>query len=204
MKFPIFAFIALTILSVFFLSPSSHGQDKNVLLDAADIKLEEQKLPARARGDSKEAVKEYGEDWWAIDIKFSTEEEITEEIEVKVYLAAYDFLKDDAFVVLTAEETFINVLQGSNHRATFYLHPGSARRFGGDKGIASFGRSSGDHNVHVEIFEKGRLVAEMDMKDDDPNWFREGAPIPDVLLGVKDTPWWPFESLAYNQIKEGR
>jgi len=204
MKNPCCAFIAFATIFTFYLGSSVHAQDKNVLLDPADIKLEPKKLISRATGEAKGAVKEYGEDWWSIDVKFSTEEEITEEVKVKVYLAAYDFLKDDAFVILTAEETFVNVLKGVEHRATFYLHPGSAKRFGGEKGVQSFGRSSGEHNVHVEIFEKGRLVAEIDMEDDDPNWFREGAPVPDVLIGVKNSPWWPFESLAYSQIKEQR
>ncbi len=180
------------------------AQDKgNIVLDSADIQLVEKKLSG-ATGEAKEAVKEYGEKWWSIDVKFSTEEEITEEIKVKVYLAGYDFLKDDAFVILTGEVTFMNVLKGVDHRATFYLHPGSAKRFGGEKGIASFGRTSGEHNVHVEIYEKGRLVSEVDMEDDDVNWFREGIPMPDVLLSVEDSPWWPFESQAYSQIKRQR
>ena len=204
MKSSFGALAVIVSISIVLLDSAGFAQNKNILLDASDITLEQQKIPNKADGNAKEAVKEYGEDWWAIDVKFSTEEEITEEIEVKVYLAAYDFLKDDAFVILTAEETFINVLKGSEHRATFYLHPGSAVRYGGEKGMSSFGKTSGEHNVHVEIFENGRLAAEMDMKDDDPNWFRSGSPVPDVLLRIKDTPWWPFESAAYSQIRDQR
>lgn len=198
--------LMLAAAALFSLQSAVFAQaEENIILDSADIKLEKRKLISFTR-EGKPSVKEYGEDWWSVDLTFSTEEEITEEIRVKVYLAGYDALNDDAFVILTGEVTFINVLKGADHRATFYLHPGSAMRFGGEKGIESFGRNSGEHNVRVEIFEKGRLVAEMDMEEalEEPNWFREGAPVPDILLSVEDSPWWPFESLSYSQIKEKR
>ncbi|MEM6885205.1 MAG: hypothetical protein AAF571_09245 [Verrucomicrobiota bacterium] len=205
MRNPFCALIAFVALFIVSSGSPVHAQEDNISLDSADITLEPKKLLGQATGEAKPAVKEYGDEWWAINVKFETKEEITEEIKVKVYFAGYDALKEDAFVVLTGEVTFINVLEGKEHQATFYLHPGAAERFSGvDKRGKEIGESAGQHNVHVEIFEKGRVVTEMDMKDDDLNWFREGAPVPDVLLGVKDSPWWPYESLAYSQIKEGR
>jgi len=193
------------MLVAFSMSTVSQAQDSNVLLDSDNIKIEKKKLIGRATGDAKPAVKEYGDDWWSVDLKFSTTERITEEVKVKVYLAAYDSINGgEDFVVLTGEVTFINVLQGEDHRATFYLHPASAKRFGGEKEAESFGRTSGEHNVHVEIFEKGRVVADIDMEEDEPGWFRQGPPVSGVLISVEKSPWWPYESLAYSQIKEER
>lgn len=184
------------------------AQDDNVRVDSQDIKLEEKELISEFTKEADPAVRSYDDKWWSIDIKFSTQEDITEEITVKVYLEAYDYFKEErgenAFVVLTGEVTFINILKGDNHKATFYLHPGSAERYGGSKGAKDFGRAN-EHNVRVEVLDRGRLVVEMDMNEDpDPNWFRQGSPIPDILIGVEDSPWWPFECRGYNQIKRKR
>jgi hypothetical protein len=208
MRNPICTFIAFSTILIVNMGSLTVAQDKNIFLDSKDIKLEQIPLHSKYMETSAE-IKAYGEDWWAIDIKFSTEAEITKEIKVKVYLAADDYFKEiegqDAYVILTGEVTFINVLEGSGHRATFYLHPGSARRYSGKDGTRSFGKTSAENYVYVEISENGRLVAEMGMDDKAPvNWHRDGAPVPDVLLSVEKSPWWPFDSRAYNQVKEGR
>jgi len=195
-------------LSLAFFSGPLHAQDENVTVDSRDIKLEERDLPDIVLDGAEAAVDVYKEEWWAVDVKFSTRQEITEEITVKVYLEAYDFFKEEAgqpaFVVLSSEVTFINVLQGDNHHATFFLHPGSAERYGGTKGASDFGRP-GEHNVRVEVLDRGRLVVEMDMNEDpNPNWFREGAPVSDVLMSVEQSPWWPVDAGQYSQIKQRR
>ncbi|NJK91735.1 MAG: hypothetical protein HC904_07885 [Blastochloris sp.] len=73
------------------------------------------------------------EDWHVIEVKFSTNEELTDEIQVKFFLEAFDSKKEDQFVILTSEVTFINVPKGENHVATAYLAPGSLLRYVGKK-----------------------------------------------------------------------
>lgn len=200
MKILLFLFIATSVIG----APAVYAEEENIVLDKKDIKLERKKVPGAAT-EGEEAVKEYGEDWWAIDFVFSTELELTEEITFKVYLTGYDQLDEDKPVILTGEVTFINILEGKEHRGTFYLHPGAAERYSGlDYGIESFGRDSGGYNVRVEIFEKGAFIEGIDLEDDDPNWHTQGTPLSDVLIGVKDSPWWPFEALSYSQIKDER
>ncbi len=189
---------------------SAQRDNENINLDAKKILLVEKALPNEYTREGKASVKTYDDKWWSVDVTFSTNEEMTGEIRIKVYLEAYDYFKEvdkqNGFVVLTGDVVFINVPKGSEHKATFYLHPGSAQRYGGTKGSADFARS-GEHNVRVEVYEDGRLAVELDMEQDsNPNWFREAASVPDVLISVENSPWWPFEVRQYNQIqiKSGR
>ncbi|MEO0454012.1 MAG: hypothetical protein AAFY98_07730 [Verrucomicrobiota bacterium] len=159
-------------------------------------------LPSGA-SEGESTISEYSEDWWFIEIEFETEPEVTDELTVKVYLEGYDLLGRDEDpmanpITLTSEITFINLLEGK-HVATFYLHPGAAKRFGGDKA-----RDFKKYIYRVEIESGRQLEFEGDSDDElDEGWHRE-SPIPDILLPVHLSPWWPSESNRYPQIKIGR
>lgn len=195
----------VTVFSIVVASQSLRAQQENVKVDSRDIILEQRDLPGSVGG--KPPVDEYRKNWYMVDVKFSTEKDITEEITVKVYLEAYDFFKEEAeqpaFVILTSEVTFINVLKSDEHHATFYLHPGSAERYSGSKPARDFGGNK-DYNVRVEISESRQPAVGIDMFEDEVNWFLQGQQVPDVLMSVEESPWWPFEAARYSQIKKRR
>jgi transcription antitermination factor NusG len=166
-------------------------------LKIEEIKLEKADLPREV--DKASGNKALGEDWQMVQVKFSTEEEITEEIQIKVFLEGYDSRKDEQFVILTSEITYINIPKGSGHLAYFYLPPGSALRYGG-KG----GKDLSKSNVHVDFLENGRMVAQEDKNKDEPNWYSAAQQISGVLMSLKESPFWPSQAAQVNHIKVSR
>ena len=172
-----------------------------------DVKLEKISLPNEA-ARTPAAVKELGDEWYVAEVKFSTPdkggtvlESIIDELQVKFYIDGLDSLKDDAFVVLTGEQTFMNVPKG-DHYAVMYLDPMSLIRYGGKKDLA---RGFTKSNFHAEIVVDGKVVDQKSKRKEtakeDPNWFTQGQPLPGILTGVHDSPWWPFDARRYNRIK---
>lgn len=165
--------------------------------------LEQKALPGIARS-GRATIKEYEKAWWSIEVEFDTVPEVVEEMTVRVYLEGYDKLGRDREVLknpvtLTSEITFINLAEGT-HVASFYLHPGAALRYGGDKA-----RDFRKYIYRVEMRAAGQLVFEEDSDDElPPGWHREGQQIADVLLPVHESPWWPAESDRYDQIQVRR
>lgn len=164
-----------------------------------EVKMETVKFPkeAEAGGGNKTLEK----DWYQIEVTFEVkaedklDNEITDEIEVKFYVEAYDSKKDDQFVILTSTQTFINVPDGE-HFAYAYLPPGSAIRFGGKKG-----KDFKENNVHIEILLNGRKAAEKDKKTDEDNWFSSAAQISSVLIPAVDSPYYISLVKKLNQVK---
>jgi hypothetical protein len=168
------------------------------LLTPGSIKIEKIDLPSEAKKGSP-TIRELGEDWYMLEVKFDTEATLTEELTVKFYTDMVDTLKEGAnnVVILTAETTYINIPKGKGHVAAVYLHPSSVLRYGGKSGAEGIKKA----NVHVDLMEGGRMVDGLDMKKDDPNWFTQYAPVTGVLMTLKESPFWPAEAQKFNQIK---
>jgi hypothetical protein len=80
------------------------------------------------------------------------------------------------------------------------LHPGAARRYGGDKA-----RDFRKYIYHVDISVGGKLIFEEDSDDDlKEGWHREGQTVEGILLPVHESPWWPAEANRYSQIQMRR
>lgn len=158
-----------------------------------EIKVEAAVTPREVEGNSLNKVLD--ESWHVIQVKFSTEEELSEEVQVKFFVEGADSKKEAQFVVLTSEVTFINVPKG-DHMAFVYLPPGSAQRYAGDKG-----KDLKDFNVHVDILQNGRLAAQQDKEKDDANWYSSGLQVNSVLVPLIDSPFWPANARRVNQIK---
>jgi len=160
-----------------------------------DVKLDKANLPGSVASPA--ACKELGEDWQYLEVKFSTKKPLMEEVQVKYYIEGYDSLKDNVFVVLVGEDTFLNVPKG-DHFAGIYLDPMTLIRYGGKEGARSFKKN----NAHVQILINGRMEAEQDInKKDDQGWFTQGQQVAGALVNLKDSPWWPSEARHYNRIK---
>ncbi|MDX6765798.1 MAG: hypothetical protein SFU85_03305 [Candidatus Methylacidiphilales bacterium] len=161
------------------------------------IKLEKATLPREAE-TATPGNRVLGEDWYVIEAKFDTTEELTEEITVKFYTDMVDTLKKNETIILTSEVTFINVPKGNGHVATAYLHPAAVSRYGGSAGKDGIKKA----NVHVDLMENGRSNGPgLDLRKDQPNWFSSFPQVPGVLVNLKDSPFWPMEQRKFNQIK---
>lgn len=187
-------------------SQSQAQRPGDPVVDERSISLEDlqqKALPGISRSGNT-TIKEYGEEWWAIEVEFTTLPELVEEVTVLVFLEGYDNLGRDKDpmnnpVTLTSEITFINLLKGQ-HVASFYLHPGAAVRYSGKKA-----RDFRKYTYRVEIRAAGKLEFEGDSnKDLGEGWHREGQQIEGVLLPVHESPWWPAEANRYDQIQPKR
>jgi hypothetical protein len=138
------------------------------------------------------------EQWVKVTVRFSTLKPFTDEITVRVSMDGVEEEGKEGFVVLTSQITFVNVPAGQNQNATFYLYPTAAVRYGG-KGGRGFNKS----NVYVEATAAGEEPAIKFLNEKEPNkdWPTQGRQVPNVLVPVNESPWWPFEANNYNQIK---
>jgi hypothetical protein len=180
--------------------PVQAQKEPSAKLVKGSIKFDKAQLPTEISKVSP-GSKVLGEDWYSIEVKFDTTEDFTEEITVKFYTDMIDTLKEGNAntVVLTSETTFINVPKGNGHLATAYLHPSSILRYGGTTGKDGIKKA----NIHVELMENGRSAGPgEDLRpENQANWYTSFTQVPGVLLSLKDSPFWPYEMLKFNQIK---
>ncbi|GAB4249967.1 MAG: hypothetical protein OHK005_16900 [Candidatus Methylacidiphilales bacterium] len=170
-----------------------------------EIKFQQTSLNRNATQGSS-ADRMLSESWWQVWVKFSATPRpedpnpgFVDEVTIKVYVDGVEDPEKEGYVVLTSEVTFINVPAGREHFATFYLYPTAANRYGGP-GARGFRQS----NVFAEALVGGQPVSKRMMKEikgDDPEWYKKGRQINNLLIPFFESPWWPFEAGTYNQFK---
>jgi hypothetical protein len=186
---------------------SAYAQEKSGTAKILDIKLERANLPGEVRGQAVE--QELNGDWFMVEAKFSTDVN-AEQVQVKFYVEAVqdtfateketgEAKEKGAYLVLTGDQTYLNVPKGREHYAAMFLDPMSLIRYGGKDGVRAFRQL----NVHVQVSMGANIDAEKDMKQDDAGWFDKGQQVSGVLIGLKDSPWWPSQTKRYNRVKGG-
>ena len=192
-------------LGLVFVLTGAFAQQEKGDAKILEIKLDRANMPSEVRGQS--TIQELNQDWYQVEVKFSTELDVPE-VQVKFYVEAVEDLfapeakekkneKERAYLVLTGEQTYLNVPRGREHYAAMYLDPMSLIRYGGKDGARGFRQM----NVHVQVFMGSELASEKDMRKDDEGWFDTGQQISGVLIGLKDSPWWPSMARRYNRVK---
>jgi hypothetical protein len=185
--------ICLLATLILALTPSLWASEKDSI-KIIEVKAEAAVLPKEV--DSGSVNKVLDESWHVIQVKFSTEDELIEEVQIKFFVEGEDSKKDKQFVVLTSEVTYLNVTKGE-HMAYVYLTPGSAQRYAGEKG-----KDLKDFNIHVDILENGRMAAQKDKKEkDELNWYTSAQQVNSVLVSLIDSPFWPASARRVDQIK---
>ncbi len=170
-----------------------------------EIKFQQVSLNRNATQGSS-ADRMLSESWWQVWVKFSNStrpegqrQGFVDEVTIRVFVDGIEDEGKDGYVVLSSEVTFINVSVGRDHYAAFYLYPTAANRYGGP-GARGFRQS----NVFAEALVGGQQVSKRMMKDvrgDDPEWYKKGRQINNLLIPFYESPWWPFEAGTYNQFK---
>jgi len=183
---------------------SAYAQEKSGDAKILNITLDRINLPGEVRGTA--AEQELNNDWYMVEVKFSTEVDAAQ-VQVRFFVEAVEdtFNQDNkgapkdksAYLVLTGDQTYLNVPKGREHYAAMFLDPMTMIRYGGKDGVRAFKQM----NVHVQISMGADVDAEKDMKQDDVGWFDKGQQISGALIGLKDSPWWPSQAKRYNRIK---
>ncbi|MDR1191649.1 MAG: hypothetical protein LBK60_08325 [Verrucomicrobiales bacterium] len=183
------------------IAQAQNVQGKSVKIET--IKFESVNMPNEVRDNA--AEKELNEPWYRVEVKFSTEEHAGD-VSVRFYVEAVDDTfkidedeggkKEKKYLVLTGEQTYLNVPRGREHYAAMFLDPMSLVRYGGKNGA----RAIKDKNVFVQI-TVGEDKASKSLRDDDDGWVDQCQQISGVLLGLKESPWWPSLARRYNRIK---
>lgn len=174
-----------------------------------DIRFASVTLPREAAKGSA-ADRMLSESWWQVLVKFSNQRTpdpnnpkdrgFADEVTIRVFLDGEDDTADGTYVVFTSEITFLNVPPGREHFAAFYLYPTAANRYGGGRAARVFRES----NVYAEAIFGGARVGKRMMKEENEankEWYKRGRQLPNLLVPVHESPWWPFEAGTYNQIK---
>lgn len=135
------------------------------------------------RGESK---------WYQINVEYTANpaKPFLDEVQFKVYVEMEE--KQDPKdrdnsgdpVLLTGEVTYVNIPKSRDTMyCSFYLHPNTIERYGGERGLEK-------HNVHVEAYVGGTLVASADKKKDDPDWIHgKFKSISGMVLTKDQSPW---------------
>jgi hypothetical protein len=189
---------------------SSYAQEKTGNAKILGITFDRTNLPGEVRGSA--AEKELNNDWYMVEVKFSTEEDAAQ-VQVRFYVeGVQDMFSEEAkaakgggkqqgaYPVLVGDQTYLNVPKGSEHYAAMFLDPMTMIRYGGKDGARAFKQL----NVHVQISTGSDADAEKDLKQERPEdakWFEQGQQVSGALIGLKDSPWWPSQAKRYNRIK---
>jgi hypothetical protein len=183
----------------------SHAKEiQGKVVKIESIKFDSINLPGEVRGQA--AEKELNDPWYQIEVKFSTDVD-AEEVQVKFYVGAVEDAFNppekgetrDKYLVLTGEQVYLNVLQGREHYAVMFLDPMSLIRYGGKEGA----RGIKKNGLYVQVSLKDDSAGKnLDKRDDqEGEWYNEGQQISGVLIGLRDSPFWPSMAKRYNRIK---
>ena len=167
-----------------------------------EIKFDRENLPGEVRGQSD--IKELNGDWYKVSARFNTEVEAAE-VTVRFYVEAVEdtFAEEKAgkgdYLVLTGEQTYLNVPAGRGHQAAMFLDPMSLIRYGGKDGARAFQKL----NIHVKVSLGRDAETSLDkQKGDEANWYEQGKQISGVLIGLPESPWWPSAARQYNRVRK--
>lgn len=195
------SFVSIAMVMV---SAAHAQQDPKIVFDQIEVKKAENKS-----GHAAPEEKTLRDSWTKFSATFEVDTgdrkmNILEELTIRIYVAAEDKLFRNEPVTLIAESTFINVMNAKKHMIDFYISPTAQKRYGGDSKEGYFKAGGGrDFNIHFEAIVRGRTVAEKDLVESgfEKTWFRTGKQVSGVVLGLPESPWWPFDALKYNQFK---
>ncbi|WP_157895253.1 hypothetical protein [Verrucomicrobium sp. GAS474] len=150
--------------------------------------------------------------WLKIDAQYmvNTPNEVLPEAKFKVYVEVYDLQKPrdsrgDKVAILTGEATYVNlpnVPSGRELHVTFFVHPYTINRFGGEKNFHFEPRQ----NIHIDAYAGEQKIASKDAFDvpaADKNWYQSESErkISGMILTREQSPWSMSDTITYPQAK---
>ncbi|MDE1171142.1 MAG: hypothetical protein PW734_08050 [Verrucomicrobium sp.] len=100
--------------------------------------------------------------------------------------------------LLVGETTFINVPNERDLHGSFFIHPYTIRRFGGENAFSNF---KAKRNIRVEALIDGQQISFHDEHDDDANWVSSLRKISGMVLPRDQSPWALVNIDRYPPVK---
>ena len=121
-------------------------------------------------------------DWTKIMVRFDTEAEWTDQLEMRFYIVVKN-PKTAAYTMFTGMYVYSDIPKGRNHQAAVFLRPRTVERYGAAERAA------------VEMYSKGELVAAGSFPEDNKPWWRT-ATVRSVEGYVIERSQTPFANIA--------
>lgn len=142
--------------------------------------------------------------WLQVEFTFdcNTDRDLLPEVTFRVYIEVQDLAnpkdQDGPAAVLTGETTFVNLPNARDLRGSFFVHPYTLRRFGGENAFSNF---KSKRNIRVEALIDGQQIAFKDEHQDDANWVGTLKKIGNLVLPREMSPWILVNPDRYPPIK---
>jgi len=206
---PFFALLALSALGTLPLScPLSARAQSNSPITITKVEATLVTSPIYAVTASPNAAPVAGQPgkWLQVDFTYSVNSEdlMVKEVQFRVYAEVDDLAvptdKTGPGAYLYGEGTYLNIPNGKDYHGSFYIHPFTVQRFGGESSMTY--QDPKGKNIRVEADIDSQQAGYKDLHDDDPNWVSQaGRKIAGMILPRELTPWALINADRYPPVK---
>jgi hypothetical protein len=145
--------------------------------------------------------------WLMVDVTYdvAAERKFLPDLQFKIYIEVQDLAiptdKEGPAAALTGDQTYVNIPDGKDYHAIFYVHPFTLQRFGGDNAAREYKVASGK-DIHIEAYNDGQEIASKDKNtEQDPNWFSSLKKINGFVIPKDQSPW-PWDNSRVPPVKQ--
>jgi hypothetical protein len=126
--------------------------------------------------------------WLIMEVSFSSEPDWADDVTLKYFVLIGTGRDAKLF---SASITHVNVKRRSSHYSAMFLHPNVLDRYGAGRVQA----------VTVQLFHKGRLIAQESEPNLRTRWWEQFTPIAGQLLPPQETPWSVVAHERYEAVR---
>jgi len=144
--------------------------------------------------------------WLQIDFTYSvaSDDLMLKEVQFRAYAEVDDLAvptdKSGPGAYLYGEGTYLSIPNGKDYHGTFYVHPFTVTRYGGELAMGYLDPKG--KNIRIEADIDGQQAGYKDLHDDDPNWVSQaGRKISGMLLPRELSPWALINADRYPPAK---
>lgn len=202
---PFFALLALSALGTIPLSAQAQNNSPIVITKVEATLVTSPAYTSSAATMAAPVSGQPGK-WLQIDFTYSvaSDDLMVKEIQFRAYAEVDDLAvptdKTGPDACLSGEGTYLNIPNGKDYHGSFYIHPFTVLRFGGENAMGY--QDPKGKNIRIEADLDGQQVAYKDLHDDDPNWVSQaGRKISGMLLPRELTPWALINVDRYPPVK---
>jgi len=200
---PFFALLALSALGTL---PVSSQAQSNSPITITKVEATLVSAPAYAVVSASAQSTVLPGKWLQVDYTYSiaSDELMVKEVQFRAYVEVDDLAvptdKTGPGAYLYGESTYLNIPNGRDYHGTFFIHPFTVQRFGGEPAM-SYQDPKGK-NIRIEADIDGQQAGYKDLHEDEPNWVSQaGRKISGMLLPRELSPWALVGADHYPPVK---